>query len=84
MSDDDVLRQTNNQKAVLLTADKDFGELVFRQNRVHSGVVLVRLFGVSAELKAGIVVEAIQDHGDKMPGSFAVISVGIIRIRRHS
>lgn len=30
ISDDMVLKLANDQKALLLTADKDFGELVFR------------------------------------------------------
>jgi hypothetical protein len=32
---------------VLITADKHFGELVFRQKRIHAGVILVRLSGAS-------------------------------------
>ena len=36
VSDDKVLEEANNRGSVLLTADKDFGELVFRQGRVHA------------------------------------------------
>ena len=36
--DEEVLQQANVRRAVLITADKDFGELVFRQGLVHSGV----------------------------------------------
>jgi predicted nuclease of predicted toxin-antitoxin system len=32
LGDEDVLRQANERNALLLTADKDFGELVFRQH----------------------------------------------------
>jgi predicted nuclease of predicted toxin-antitoxin system len=39
--DEDVLTLSRRQNAVLLTADKDFGELVFRQRRTNAGVVLV-------------------------------------------
>jgi predicted nuclease of predicted toxin-antitoxin system len=39
LSDDDVLNQANHDGALLLTADNDFGELIFRNNRVHSGIV---------------------------------------------
>jgi predicted nuclease of predicted toxin-antitoxin system len=34
ISDDEVLQQANDRHALLVTADKDFGELVFRLNRV--------------------------------------------------
>ncbi len=30
ISDDEVLHQANSQNALLITADKDFGELIFR------------------------------------------------------
>jgi predicted nuclease of predicted toxin-antitoxin system len=83
ISDDDVLAQANSQGALLLTADKDFGELVFRQSRAHGGVVLVRLAGISATLKAEIVAETFRDRALEMQGAFTVISAGIVRIRRY-
>ena len=36
IADDEVLREANARSAVLVTADKDFGELVFRQGVIHS------------------------------------------------
>jgi predicted nuclease of predicted toxin-antitoxin system len=41
-SDDIILRRANLDGALLITADKDFGELVFRQKLLHAGVLLVR------------------------------------------
>jgi len=41
ITDDEVLQEANSRSAVLVTADKDFGELVFRQRVAHSGVVLL-------------------------------------------
>jgi hypothetical protein len=67
-----------------VTADKDFGELVFRQNQVHAGVVLIRLAGLSAERKKSIVVGAIQQHAPELTGAFAVISALAVRIRRRT
>ena len=52
--DEEVLQQTNARRAVLVTADKDFGELVFRQGLVHSGVILLRLAGLTNATKAEI------------------------------
>jgi Domain of unknown function (DUF5615) len=34
--DDTVLNQANESAAILITADKNFGELVFRQKRIHN------------------------------------------------
>ncbi len=34
--DEVVLRHSNRENAILLTAGKDFGDLVFRQRRLHT------------------------------------------------
>jgi predicted nuclease of predicted toxin-antitoxin system len=84
VTDDEVLRQANNRKAILVTADKDFGELVFRQNRVHGGVILLRVFGVSTGVKADLLVELLRAHIGELPGAFAVLSPGALRIRHRT
>lgn len=81
ISDDEVLELANKKTALLLTADKDFGELVFRQRRVTSGVILIRLAGLSPPRKAQIVVSAIEKHGPELEYSFSVINPGAVRIR---
>lgn len=80
-SDETVLRRAKTARAVLVTADKDFGELVFRQRRASSGVVLVRLAGLSQARKAAIVVGAFERHGAKMSGAFSVVTGSSIRVR---
>jgi predicted nuclease of predicted toxin-antitoxin system len=82
VTDDDVLRHANDRDALLVTADKDFGELVFRQRLVHSGVLLLRLAGLTNATKAGIVAEIFRERGAELRGTFSVISPGQIRIRR--
>ena len=81
ISDDEVLQQANDRQAVLVTIDKDFGELVFRLNRVAAGVILIRLEGLMSATKATIVAQAIRDHETEIFGAFSVISPGMIRIR---
>jgi predicted nuclease of predicted toxin-antitoxin system len=80
--DDVVLRESRNSASVLITADKDFGELVFRQHQASAGVLLIRLSGLRPAQKALTVSAAIREHGLELPGSFAVLGAGNIRIRR--
>ena len=82
VADEEVLQQANARRAMLLTADKDFGELVFRQGLLHSGVVLLRLAGLANTTKAEIVAEVCRDRAAELFGAFSVISPGQIRIRR--
>ena len=48
-----MLLRSRESDSVLLTADKDFGELVFRQRLLHSGIVLIRLAGLKPENESG-------------------------------
>jgi predicted nuclease of predicted toxin-antitoxin system len=41
-SDEDVLGLARREGSILLTADKDFGEMVFRQRQITSGVLFIR------------------------------------------
>lgn len=82
IGDDVVLERANEITALLVAADKDFGELVFREGRLISGgVVLLRLAGLSAERKAEIVSKVFEDCGSDFAQAFSVISPGSVRIR---
>jgi predicted nuclease of predicted toxin-antitoxin system len=80
--DDAVLASANEAGALLITTDKDFGELVFRRGLLSSGVILVRLAGLSAEQKAETVAAVARQHGAEFSGGLTVISPGTVRIRR--
>ncbi len=80
--DDIILDLSHAKQTVLITADKDFGELIFRQRRHSSGVLLIRLFGLRSATKASLVVGAVRDYGEQLSNSFSVLSHGSLRIRR--
>ena len=82
ISDEEVLRLSSQAGAVLVTEDKDFGELVYRRGLGHAGVVLVRLEGLDNAAKADVVSRAFQDSGGSFPGAFAVVSRDTLRVRR--
>ena len=81
ISDPDVLAIANQNGAVLLTADKDFGELVYRQQQLSTGVVLVRLAGVAPHVKAQLVLSAVTQLGDSLTDAFTVITSTSVRHR---
>jgi len=81
ISDDVVLSTANSMRALLVTADKDFGELVFRRQQINAGVLLIRLAGLPPQSKAELVAVAVRDHPDELPGAFSALSPGMIRIR---
>ena len=80
--DEEVFDSANGAGELLITADKDFGEIVFRQKRITMGVLLVRLSGLSPQTKAAAVLAVVQEHGEDIEGKFTVIMPGSVRIRR--
>jgi predicted nuclease of predicted toxin-antitoxin system len=64
LTDEAVLARANEKNALLLTSDKDFGELVFRKGKLAcGGVVLLRLAGLSPERKAEVTLKAFRERG---------------------
>lgn len=82
ISDEVVLATANSVEAMLITEDKDFGELVFRRSLVHQGVILLRLAGLPVAAKAELLVATIATHERELNGAFAVVTPRAIRIRR--
>jgi predicted nuclease of predicted toxin-antitoxin system len=82
ISDEIILDRGNQHQALLITNDKDFGELVFRQKLISKGVILVRLSGLSLARKASLVAAAVRQHEAELAGCFTVVSPGRVRIRR--
>lgn len=82
IDDEIILAQANDEQALLITLDKDFGELVFRQQLLYEGVVLLRLEGLSNETKAVIVANILKNRGAEMSNAFSVITPGNLRIRK--
>jgi predicted nuclease of predicted toxin-antitoxin system len=82
IADEIVLSESRSSTSVLITADKDFGELVFRQRLTSTGVLLIRLLGPSAAAKASLVSAALRERAWELPGAFAILTPGSIRIRR--
>ena len=80
-ADEQVLALAVDTQAVLITADKDFGALVFQQRRASSGVILLRLAGLTATQKAILVSHTITQYENEMTDSFTIITPQRVRIR---
>jgi len=80
--DDFILTLSYDQKRILITQDKDFGELVYRLKQAHYGVILIRLQGYAPGLKATVTTSLLLKHASELAGAFTVIQPNAIRIRK--
>lgn len=83
VSDRVVLEYASRDKSILLTRDKDFGDLVFKDGINHYGIVLVRLKDTMSTLqKVEIVSNAFQRYSTQFQHAFSVIDENLVRIRQ--
>ena len=68
------------QDRILLTEDKDFGQLVFAHGRRSAGVILIRYPTTARQALPGAVLDLIKRSGALLDGKFAVLRPGHIRI----
>lgn len=80
-SDKDVVEAANRGNCILITEDRDFGELVIRQRLPLPGLVLLELDRLSNRAEADAVADSISAHHDRLIGNLVVIEPGRIRVR---
>ncbi len=81
VSDSDLLTESETQGHIVLTEDKDFGDLVYRDRRNSHGVILIRMenLPVSARLTRRQAVWTVVESN--LPGNFVVVSETKMRVR---
>jgi len=82
--DDEILELARAEQRILITNDKDFGELVFRGGLEHHGVLLLRLQDERPSHRVQIVDFVMKNHADRLAGNFAVATEKSLRIRAKS
>lgn len=81
-SDQKILEFARSQERLLLTRDRDFGELVFIK-KLGGGVVYLRILPNNVEEVHGQLLEVLSTHGERVLfDSFVVVESNRHRIRR--
>lgn len=80
LSDEALLGIGRNEKRILITNDKDFGELVFLQKKLTTGIVLIRVKGHIVDRKVALLETLLENHGDKLLNHFIILTNEKIRI----
>jgi predicted nuclease of predicted toxin-antitoxin system len=79
-SDDDaVIQIAGQEKRVLITNDKHFGEKVFRSGHAHCGVILLRLEDERPASKIAVLGRLLGSYADRLESSFIVVSERRVR-----
>ena len=84
MPDSDILQVAERDSRMVITMDKDFGELVYRLRRQHSGVLLLRMEDADGDEKAEMLHWILSNFIEELEGKFCVFQNGRLRIRENT
>ena len=80
-TDTQVMNRADRENRLLLTEDKDFGDLVFRQARPVPAIVLLQIDSTRRSHKGARLLAAIDRFGDNLLRNYTVIEAARFRSR---
>jgi predicted nuclease of predicted toxin-antitoxin system len=80
LDDESIIEKANFENYILITNDKDFGELVFRMKKPHKGVILIRLKNERYKNKIAVLRRVLELYSDKLADNFTVVTEKTVRI----
>lgn len=81
LKDIEILRIAVREQRVLITFDRDFGELVFNRRQPHAGVLYFRLGPIDLSVEIGRMEHILTRYADQLD-AFLVVTRKSVRIRR--
>lgn len=82
MDDDTVIRKALDENWFLITNDKDFGDKVYRDGRIHRGVILLRLEDERPASKIRVLSQLLETYSNRVPESFIVVTEKQVRFAK--
>ena len=79
LSDREILAIARREGRIVLTNDKDFGDLVFRDRLPHAGVILFRLGYVPLPVRIAHLERVLTEYAARLD-QFIVVTPGGIRV----
>ncbi|MFQ6093471.1 MAG: DUF5615 family PIN-like protein [bacterium] len=80
LDDDGVLQKAVADNRILITNDKDFGEMIFHEEKVHKGVILFRLEDERVANKIKVLKRLLERYADQLVDNFVVVTETTVRI----
>ncbi len=79
VEDDLLIQKAYDENWILITNDKDFGEKVYRERRVHRGIIFMRLEDERAANKIQVLRRLLESYADRFQDQFVVVTETQVR-----
>ena len=80
-SDANIIEMAVKKNRILITEDRDFGELVYAHQKQHGGIILVRYPSTARKGMAEAILDLVRQKSGTLVDCFVVVSPLKIRIR---
>ena len=80
-SDSDIMERALSEDRVIVTNDKDFGELAIREGKDAEGILLLRLQIETPENKKKALENLLEEHREKIRGNLLIAREDQIKTR---
>lgn len=80
MTDDEILSKASKENRILITNDKDFGEMIFREQRQHYGIIFMWLDDERSSNKITVLENLLENYADKIKDNFVAVTETKVRI----
>jgi predicted nuclease of predicted toxin-antitoxin system len=82
LNDAAILHKAFAEKWILVTADKDFGMMIHRDQHAHAGVVLLRLGDERAPIKIAVMQHLLERYQAWLPDRYVVVTENHVRFSK--
>jgi len=80
LDDESLVQKAHLENYILITADKEFAEIIFRRKKPHKGVILLRLEDERPENKISILQRVLESYSDRLVNNFVIATEKTVRI----
>src|SRR5687767_15073304 len=81
--DDDVRERSVSDERILITEDKDFGQLVYASMRRTGGVIFIRFPARARRNLAVAVLDVVRQRGERLIGTFTFVQPRRVKTGRN-
>ena len=82
MEDEKIIHTAVSENRMVITMDKDFGELVYHSSMEHNGVLLLRLEDANGSKKLQVVKHIMKNYSHRIKNCFCVFQNDKFRIKK--
>ncbi|WP_281635725.1 DUF5615 family PIN-like protein [Flavobacterium marginilacus] len=79
-TDEELLQKSILENYILITSDKDFGEMIFKSQKKHKGIILIRCQPNNFKQKIIVLTKLLANYADKLENNFVVVTNENVRI----